>query len=136
MRQIDADELKYQAELCRETTEAFIELIDQQPEITNDPIKGLWVEEKQSTFLYRTFCSVCGESAPYVFVSDDYYGSTSHGETRKTKYCPNCGAKMENADNNGTITTNRIVADDDEADKEFANRVFWEKYGLIKEQRR
>lgn len=32
MRLIDADKLKYEAELCRETTDAFQELIDRQPD--------------------------------------------------------------------------------------------------------
>ena len=32
MRLIDADKLKQDAELCRETTDAFIELIDKQPD--------------------------------------------------------------------------------------------------------
>lgn len=33
MRLIDADKLRYDAELCRETTDAFQELIDEQPTV-------------------------------------------------------------------------------------------------------
>lgn len=47
MRLIDADKLKYEAELCRETTDAFKELIDRQPDcykpepalISNKPLR-------------------------------------------------------------------------------------------------
>ena len=35
MRLIDADKLRHDAELCRETTEAFQELIDKQPTLTD-----------------------------------------------------------------------------------------------------
>ena len=33
MRLIDADQLKYEAETCIETTDAFIELIDKMPTV-------------------------------------------------------------------------------------------------------
>ena len=56
---------------------------------------GYWITEEPNAYTSRTYCSVCGESAPFIYVSDDYYGGSSHGETKKTKYCPNCGAKME-----------------------------------------
>ena len=57
--------------------------------------KGKWVDEKINSYTSRTYCSECGNSAPFICVSDDYYGRNMHGETKKTKFCPNCGAKME-----------------------------------------
>jgi len=55
---------------------------------------GHWIDERINSYTRRTYCSVCGGSAPFVFVADNYYGNSSHGETDKTKYCPNCGARM------------------------------------------
>lgn len=57
--------------------------------------KGYWIIEKPNEYTRKTYCSVCGKSAPFIAISDDYYGGRMHGETIKTKYCPNCGAKME-----------------------------------------
>ena len=54
---------------------------------------GEWIFEETDEYK-RTYCSVCGGSAPFVLVSDDYYGRRIHGETRKTKFCPNCGTRM------------------------------------------
>ena len=54
---------------------------------------GEWIFEETDEYK-RTYCSVCGGSAPFICVSDDYYGRRSHGETRKTDFCPNCGADM------------------------------------------
>lgn len=58
---------------------------------------GEWIFEETDEYK-RTYCSVCGVSAPFECVSDDYYGRRFHGETRKTKFCPNCGAKMKGGD--------------------------------------
>jgi len=54
---------------------------------------GEWIFEETDEYK-RTYCSVCGAAAPFVCVFDDYYGRKSHGEVRKTKFCPNCGADM------------------------------------------
>ena len=69
-------------------------------EALSEPKTGKWIDEETDEYK-RTYCSLCGSSAPFECVSDDYYGRKSHGETRKTDYCPHCGAKMigENADN-------------------------------------
>ena len=56
--------------------------------------KGEWIDEKINSYTSRTYCSECGSSAPFVYKSDDYYGNHAHGETVKTKFCPNCGADM------------------------------------------
>lgn len=55
---------------------------------------GKWIDEKINSYTSRTYCSECGSSAPFVYESDDYYGNHAHGETAKTKFCPNCGADM------------------------------------------
>lgn len=55
---------------------------------------GKWIEEKINSYTSSTYCSECGSSAPFVYKSDDYYGNHAHGETAKTKFCPNCGADM------------------------------------------
>ena len=57
--------------------------------------KGKWITKEPNEYTRSVKCSECGGSAPFVFVSDDYYGSRGHGETKKTKYCPTCGAEME-----------------------------------------
>lgn len=56
---------------------------------------GHWVEEQINSYTRSTTCSECGGSAPFVFVSDDRYGRNGCGKDELTKYCPNCGAKME-----------------------------------------
>jgi len=66
---------------------------------------GRWIVEMPNEYTKITKCSICGESAPFICVSGDYYGRYMHGETQMTKYCPNCGAKMdlrkEQEDNHG-----------------------------------
>ena len=61
--------------------------------------KGHWEYEKINSYSERTYCSECGSHAPIVYVHDDHYGRLAHGEIRKTKYCPWCGADMR-GDNN------------------------------------
>lgn len=58
--------------------------------------KGKWIDEKINSYTSRTYCSECGNSAPFICVSGncDYYGRNMHGELNKTKFCPNCGAEM------------------------------------------
>ena len=56
---------------------------------------GHWVEQQINSYTRSTTCSVCGGSAPFVFVSADRYGRNGCGKDELTKYCPNCGAKME-----------------------------------------
>ena len=60
--------------------------------------KGVWIDEKLNSYTSRTYCSKCGSSAPFIYKSDDYYGNHAHGETVKTKFCPNCGADMMDKD--------------------------------------
>ena len=56
---------------------------------------GRWIHEIVNNYTEKTYCSECGESVPFVLVSDDYYGVHVHGEDRETDFCPNCGARME-----------------------------------------
>lgn len=64
------------------------------PNAEQERKKGQWIDEKINSYTSRTYCSECGSSAPFVYKSDDYYGNHAHGETAKTKFCPNCGADM------------------------------------------
>lgn len=57
--------------------------------------RGKWVYEKINSYTSRMYCSECGNSAPFICVSDDYYGVHMHGEINKTNFCPNCGAEMD-----------------------------------------
>ena len=56
--------------------------------------KGRWIYEKINSYTSRTYCSKCGNSAPFIYKSDDYYGSHAYGEDVRTNFCPNCGADM------------------------------------------
>lgn len=55
---------------------------------------GQWIDEKINSYTSRTYCSECGNSAPFICVYGDHYGRNMQGETNKTKFCPNCGAEM------------------------------------------
>ena len=56
---------------------------------------GEWIEEKINDYSRKVYCSLCGESAIMEYVSTgDIYSASGHGEIKKTKFCPNCGAKM------------------------------------------
>ena len=56
MRLIDADALRKQAETCRETTDGFIELIDNAPAVVPEnmvEISELWKELKMANYCYE-----------------------------------------------------------------------------------
>ena len=69
-------------------------IVNEIPSAEPERKKGKWIDEKINSYTSRTYCSECGSSAPFVYESDDYYGNHAHGETAKTKFCPNCGADM------------------------------------------
>ena len=69
-------------------------IIEALPSAEPERKKGEWIDEKINSYTSRTYCSECGSSAPFVYKSDDYYGNHAHGETAKTKFCPNCGADL------------------------------------------
>lgn len=99
MRLIDADELKKEFpkdsdwEYPVNTNEYVCEMIDAQPTVELQQIKGKWIT-KEKDYIKQIYCSKCGKTALRVLVADDYYGNCVHGETRKTNFCPNCGADM------------------------------------------
>ena len=64
------------------------------PSVTPKRKTGQWIHEIVNSYTEKTYCSECGKSAPFVYVSDDYYGVHTHGEVRKTDFCPHCGADM------------------------------------------
>ena len=71
--------------------------IDWLPSVTpQEPKTGHWVEEKVNGGGRRVFCSECGSAPPFEYVSTgDVYSASGYGVINKTKYCPNCGAKMQ-----------------------------------------
>lgn len=73
-----------------------IEVLKEVPAVDAVPVvHGRWLDEKPNTYTQEVKCSVCNGSAPFVCKSADYYGMNMHGDFAKTKYCPNCGAKMD-----------------------------------------
>lgn len=60
-----------------------------------EPKSGHWVEEKINEWSRKVFCSECGCPPPFEHVSNgDVYSASGYGRSNKTKYCPNCGARM------------------------------------------
>ena len=88
-----AEAIKTLQELWRETNDSWYEETYKMAIEALSERTGEWIFEKTDEYK-RTYCSVCGGSAPFICVSDDYYGRRLHGETRKTKFCPTCGARM------------------------------------------
>ena len=63
--------------------------------ISQEPKTGHWIEENINEWSRKVYCSECGCPPPFEHVSNgDVYSASGHGEINKTKYCPNCGAKM------------------------------------------
>ena len=80
MRLIDADKLKYEAELCRETTDAFQELIDRQPDY-HKTVPLLVSSEYIEYRGYPLKCPKCNAQ----WLSYDEFGNGL------ANYCPVCG---------------------------------------------
>ena len=60
-----------------------------------EPKTGHWIEEIINECSRKVFCSECGCPPPFEHVSNgDIYSAGGYGVINKTKYCPNCGAKM------------------------------------------
>ena len=78
----------------KSAAQAVVDLPSAQPEQK----KGKWIDEKINSYTSRTYCSECGNSAPFICVSGDYYGRYMHGEINKTEFCPHCGADMRIAE--------------------------------------
>ena len=63
-------------------------VLDEMPAADVEPVKhGHWINEN-----FYTHCSACGKMAIY----DKY------GQEVESDYCPNCGAKMDGGDLNGS----------------------------------
>lgn len=57
---------------------------------------GYWVEEKINEWSCKVFCSECGYTPSFEHISNgDIYSTGGYGVSNKTKFCPNCGARME-----------------------------------------
>ena len=57
---------------------------------------GRWIEEYNvKRFANQVYCSECKKNASFIFISNEHYGISAHGEYKKAPYCPNCGAKMD-----------------------------------------
>ncbi len=81
MRRIDADALRHAAETCRETTDAFIELIDAQPTVAEPETRLVRHYSRPNVFAdLWLHCEACGGK-----VDDRWH----------YKYCPECGAKVK-----------------------------------------
>jgi len=83
--------------ICINGDEYILELLSKiknAPPVT--PQSGHWVEEKISAGARKVFCSECGCSPPFEHVNTgDVYSASGYGVINKTKFCPNCGAKMK-----------------------------------------
>ena len=65
------------------------------PPVTVEQKTAYWVEENIDKGSRKIFCSECGCPPPFEHVSDgDVYSANGYGVVNKTKFCPNCGAKM------------------------------------------
>lgn len=74
----------------------IVEEIRVLPPVTPQQKMGRWVEEIISVGTRKVFCSECGCSASFEHVSNgDVYSASGYGVINKTKFCPNCGAKMQ-----------------------------------------
>jgi hypothetical protein len=75
------------------------EFIEDLPPV-NPTKTGHWVEENIDKGSRKIFCSECGCPPPFEHVSDgDVYSANGYGVINKTKFCPNCGAKMKSEEN-------------------------------------
>ena len=63
--------------------------------LEQEPKTGYWIEENINEWSCKVFCSECGCPPPFEHVSNgDVYSASGYGVINKTKFCPNCGAKM------------------------------------------
>ena len=80
---IDAEKLRYEAELCIETTDAFQKLIDRQPEVRKDPVPALISNHMELLYNYIISCPIC--HAEWILRTELI------GQKILANYCPMCG---------------------------------------------
>lgn len=85
--------------ICHNAPQEVLELLAKlknAPFATPYPKTGHWVEENVNGGCRRVFCSECGCPPPFEHISTgDVYSASGYGVINKTKFCPNCGVKME-----------------------------------------
>ena len=89
MRPIDADVLKTDLTRFYDNEVTAKRLIDEQPTIYAVPVvHGRWITNKYG----ETVCSECDKNALQVLTGCLV---NRHFEPHKSKFCPNCGARMD-----------------------------------------
>lgn len=98
MRLIDADVIKIPKGFFEKVDNVpkFYDWLDDQPTIEAEPVKhGKWVKMSDADGYYYA-CSECGEELYREWTFDREFDLFPKKKTiDKTRYCPNCGAKME-----------------------------------------
>ncbi len=65
------------------------------------PRTGRWIEKDINEWTHKIYCSECGCPPPFEYVSNgDVYSASGYGVSNKTKYCPSCGARMIESEEN------------------------------------
>lgn len=92
MWEIEGDrEKETVCEVCVDLMQKLSEL----PPVNTQEKTGHWVEENINEWSCKVFCSECGCSPPFEHISNgDVYSASGYGVSNKTKFCPNCGARM------------------------------------------
>ena len=81
------------SECSHEAMMMAVKALEQEPKI------GHWVEENINGWSRKIFCSECGCPPPFEYISSgDVYSAKVYGVINKAKYCPNCGTKMQEAE--------------------------------------
>ena len=103
-RYIDADTLNAAIEkwfdgVCvydvspSEAVNDFQSIVDEQPTVSPDEVRGVGEWKKTDAFPHRVYCSNCFKT----IVPNEEYAFWCEGIMPRN-YCPNCGAKMEGED--------------------------------------
>jgi len=76
-------------ECCSDDPCEAVAFIEAAPTISPDDVRGVgeWIVDSVASNVFR--CSICGSDAPVCPTGGNEY---------KSRYCPNCGARMEVSD--------------------------------------
>lgn len=92
---IDRDKLIKGAELCRETTDAFIEIIKDQPAADVREVVLCW----DCKWCHSGYCEKYDDIIPFGYADrpwEDWFCADGvNGGRGDANYCPNCGAEMK-----------------------------------------